>query len=252
VKTTLGRIYGRQHWSPDGTRVFTRGEDANRRAGVFVVDVATGEASTVLLRDTTTSTWAVPWTLGWTANGKEVIYRRYDPDSAVRTVAADVVTGATRVLATIAHARPQDVIGEMSPDGRLIAQVVSTEDHEGTALRVTDLAGNSPRELLRVRMPDQLTTIDWTADGRYIYVVRANLADAARSGRASLRVDRVSVADGATRTLQFGISGNNSPIAAHPDGRRLYFTAGHAANELWELAGWDSAATSARARTGGP
>ncbi len=251
VKTTLGRIYGRQHWSPDGTRVFTRGEDANRRAGVFVVDVATGEASTVLIRDTTTSSWSVPWTLGWTANGKEVIYRRYDPDSAVRTVASDVVTGATRVLATITHARPQDVIGEMSPDGRLIAQVVNTEDHEGTALRVTDLAGNSPRELLRVRMPDQLTMIDWAADGRYIYAVRANLDDAAPAARSSLRVDRVSVADGTTRTLQLGVSGNNSPIAVHPDGRRLYFTAGHAANELWELAGWDSAATSARARTGG-
>jgi Tol biopolymer transport system component len=251
VKTTLGRIYGRQHWSPDGTRVFTRGEDANRRAGVFVVDVATGEASTVLIRDTTTSSWSVPWTLGWTANGTEVIYRRYDPDSAVRTVASDVVTGATRVLATITHARPQDVIGEMSPDGRLIAQVVNTEDHEGTALRVTDLAGNSPRELLRVRMPDQLTMIDWAADGRFIYAVRANLDDAAPAARSSLRVDRVSVADGATRTLQLGVSGNNSPIAVHPDGRRLYFTAGHAANELWELAGWDSAATSARARTGG-
>ena len=45
VKTSLGRIYGRQHWSPDGTRLFTRGEDANRRAGVFVVDVRTGEAT---------------------------------------------------------------------------------------------------------------------------------------------------------------------------------------------------------------
>ena len=187
----------------------------------------------------------MPWNLGWTPNGKEVIYRRYDPDSTVRTVAADVVTGATRVLASWTHARPQDMIGEMSPDGRLIAQVVPTEDHQGTALRVTDLAGNSARELLRVRMPDELSTIDWAADGRHIYVVRANLADAAPGSpaRGSLRVDRVSVADGATRTLQFGMTGNYTPIAVHPDGRRIYFVAGHAANELWELAGWDSAAT---------
>ncbi|MDF2774945.1 MAG: translocation protein TolB [Geminicoccaceae bacterium] len=254
VKTTLGRIYGRQHWSPDGMRVFTRGEDANRRAGVFVVDVTTGEARTVLLRDTTASSWAVPWNLGWTANGREVIYRRYDPDSTVRTVAADAVTGATRVLASWTHARPQDVIGELSPDGQLLAQVVPTEDRQGTSLRVTDLAGTSTRELLRVRMPDQLSSIDWAADGRHIYVVRANLADAGpvHPARASLRVDRVSVADGATRTLHFGVMGNFTPIAVHPDGRRLYFTAGHAANELWELAGWSSAATSARARAGGP
>jgi Tol biopolymer transport system component len=256
VKTTLSRIYGRQHWSPDGTRVFTRGENASRRAGVFVVDVTTGQARTVLLGDTTATanSWAVPWNLGWTPNGKEVIYRRYDPDSTVRTVAADVATGATRVLATWTHARPQDVVGDMSPDGRLLAQVVPTADHQGTALRVTDLAGNSARELLRVRMPDVLATIDWAADGRYIYVVRANQTDAVSGspGRSSVRVDRVSVADGTARTLRFGVTGNYTPIAVHPDGRRIYFTAGHAANELWELAGWDSTATMATtARTRG-
>ena len=240
VKTTMGRIYGRMHWSPDGTRIFTRGEDTNRRAGVFVIKVSTGEASTVLLRDTTAGSWAVPWNLGWTANGKEVIYHRYDRDSTLRTVAADPVTGATRVLASRPHARPQDEVGELSPDGRLFAQVVPTEDRKGTALRVSDLAGNSTRELLRVKMPDQLSTIDWARDGRHIYVVRASLADAGPANPAgtSLRVDRVSVADGATRTVHFGIAGNFTPIAIHPDGRRIFFTAGHGANELWELAGW--------------
>lgn len=254
VKTTLSRIYGRQHWSPDGTRVFTRGDDANHHAGIFVVDVRTGEARTVLPGDTTATMWTVPWNLGWTPNGKEVIYRRYDPDSTVRTMAADVVTGATRVLASWPHARPNDIVGEMSPDARLLAQVVPTEDHQGTAVRVTDLAGKSARDLLRVRMPDQLTSIDWAADGRHIYVVRANQADAAPGSptRGSLRVDRVSVADGTTRTLQFGMTGNYTPIAVHPDGRRLFFVAGHAGNELWELAGWDSVGKSVRAGAGAP
>jgi Tol biopolymer transport system component len=238
VKTTLGRIYGRQHWSPDGTRLFTRGDDVNRRSGIFVVDVRTGEASTVLLRDTTVSSSAVPWNLGWTANGKEVIYNRYDRDSTLSTVAADPVTGATRVLASRPHARPQDETGALSPNGRLIAQVVPTDNHQGTALRVTDIAGNSARELLRVSMPDQLFTIDWAADERHIYVVRANQADAVNAPRGSLRVDRVSVADGTTRTLHFGITGNFQPIAVHPDGRRIFFTAGHAANELWQMSGW--------------
>jgi Tol biopolymer transport system component len=238
VKTRLGRIFCHQHWSPDGTRLFTRGEDTNRRVGVFVVDATTGQATTVLLRDTTASSWAVPWSLGWTASGKEVIYRRYDRDSTVRTVAADPVTGATRVLASQTHARPQDVIAQLSPDGRLIAQVVPTEDRQGTALRVTDLAGGSPRELLRVRMPDQLSTIDWAADGRHIYAVRGSFADVANPVREPLRVDRVSVVDGATRTLHFAISGNFAPIAIHPDGRRIFFTAGYGATELWELSGW--------------
>ena len=247
VKTSLGRIYGRQHWSPDGTRLFTRGEDTHRRAGVFVVDVRTGDASTVLLRDTTVSAWPVPWNLGWTANGKEVIYRRYDRDSTLRTIAADPVTGATRVLASRAHVRPQDEVGEMSPDGRLIAQVVPTEDRKGTALRVSDLAGNSTRELLRVNMPDLLSTIDWARDGRHIFAVRVNLSDPwAAAPTTSVRVDRVSVADGATRTIRFGIAGNYTPIAIHPDGRRIYFIAGHAANELWALSGWWPT-TSARA-----
>jgi len=107
---------------------------------------------------------------------------------------------------------------------------------------------------LRVRMPDELSTIDWAADGRFIYVVRANLADAApgSAARGSLRVDRVSLADGVARTLRLGLTGNYTPIAVHPAGRRIYFIAGHAANELWELAGWDSAATVARARAGAP
>jgi Tol biopolymer transport system component len=255
VKTTMGRVFGRQHWSPDGTRIFTRGEDINRRAGVFVVDVATGAARTVLLRDTTTGRGEMPWTLGWTADGKEVIYRRYDVrDSTVRTVAADPATGATRVLASLTHAQPQDVTGDLSPDGRLIAQVVPTPDRQGNALRVTDLEGKSARELLRVRLPDDLFSTNWTADGRHIYVVRANLDDPSPVFplRSSVRVDRVSVADGTTRTVQLGIRGNYTPIAVHPDGRRIFFTAGHAAYELWELAGWDSAATAARARTGGP
>jgi Tol biopolymer transport system component len=254
VKTTLGRIFGRQHWSPDGTRLFTRGEDANRRVGLFIVDVTTGEARTVVLRDTTTSSAAVPWNLGWMPNGKEVIYRRYDDrDSTVRTLAADAATGATRVLAST-HTQPQDVIGRLSPDGRLVAQVAPTEDRQGTVLRLTDLAGGSARELARVRMPDELSTFEWTADGRHIFVVRANVTDdlPGNLGRSSVRVDRVSVADGASRTLNFGMTGNFTPIAVHPDGRRIYFTGGYAANELWELSGWDSAATSVRLRAGAP
>jgi Tol biopolymer transport system component len=254
VKTTLSRIYGRQHWSPDGTRLFTRGDDANHHAGVFVVDATTGEARTVLSGDTSATLWSVPWNLGWTPNGKEVIFRRFDPDSTVRTVAADVMTGATRVLASWPHARPNDVVGAMSPDGRLLAQVVPTDDREGTALRVIDFAGNGARELLRVRMPDRLFTIDWAADGRHIYVVRANQNEPPRGDpvRGSVRVDRVSVANGATRTIRLGITGNFTPIAVHPDGRRIYFTGGHAANELWELTGWDSSAASPRARPGTP
>ena len=245
VKTTLRRIYGRQHWSPDGSRIFTRGDDANRRSGVFVVDVATGEARTVLLRDTTWSSAAVPWNLGWSPNGKEVIYRRFDRDSAVRTMAADLATGTTRVLAIVPRAKPDDVVGEMSPNGLLIAQVEPTEDHQGTAIRLTDLAGGSTRELLRVRMPDQLATINWAADGRHIYAVRVSLSDGGPANtRALVRVDRVSVADGATRTLEFGMVGNSTPMAVHPDGRRVYFTAGHSANELWELSGWWPNATS--------
>jgi hypothetical protein len=38
--------------------------------------------------------------------------------------------------------------------------------------------------------------------------------------------------------MQLGITGNYSAIAVHPDGRRIFFTAGHGANELWELSGW--------------
>ena len=241
VKTSLLRIYGRQHWSPDGTRLFTRGDDANRHAGIFVIDIATGKAHTVLPADTTTTLLTVPWNLGWTPNGKEVIYRTYDErDSTVRTVAADVQTGTTRVLATQTHAQPQDVVGDLSPDRQSIARVVPTEDRKGTALRVTDLAGKSPRELLRVRMPDDLFSTDWSADGRYIYVVRANLDEVApaRPARSTVRVDRVSIADGSTRTLQIGMTGNYTPIAIHPDGRRVYFIAGHSANELWELTNW--------------
>ena len=242
VRTALRRIYGRQHWSPDGTRLFTRGEDANRRGGIFVVDAITGAARTVLLRDTTSSAAAMPWAMGWTADGKEVVYRRHDRDSTLRMVAQDPATGATRVLASRPHARPQDVVGELSPDGRRVAIVVPTDDHQGTALRLTDLAGGSSRELLRVKMPDQLGTIVWAADGRHVFVVRATLADAspANPARATLRVDRVSVADGASRTLSLGLPGNFVPLAVHPDGRRLFFTAGHAANELWQLSGWAS------------
>jgi hypothetical protein len=38
--------------------------------------------------------------------------------------------------------------------------------------------------------------------------------------------------------VNFGITGNFAPIAIHPDGRRIYFTAGYGANELWQLSGW--------------
>ena len=191
----------------------------------------------------------MPWAMGWTSGGREVVYSRYDEaDSSVRIVAADPATGATRVIAARRHVRPTDVIGELSPDGRRIAQVVPTADRRGTALRVTDLAGGGSRELLRVSMPDQLGMIDWGADGRHLWVVRANLADGAPANpaRNPLRIDRVSVADGSAHTLRVPLAGNFSPIAVHPDGRRVFFTAGHAANELWELAGWDSAAASAR------
>jgi hypothetical protein len=66
-----------------------------------------------------------------------------------------------------------------------------------------------------------------------------NLSDPwATNPTSTVRVDRVSVADGATRTVRLGITGNFTPIAIHPDGRRIFFIAGHGANELWELSGW--------------
>ena len=241
LPTTLDRIYGRQKWSPDGTRIFTRGEDAGRRAGIFVVDMTTGRATTVLLRDTAVSTAPVPWNLGWTADGQSVIYRHLHPDGSLRTIVHDLTSGARRELAVRPRARPSELPGELSPDGRHVATLVTTDDRKGFALRVSDLSGGDARDILRVAMPDQLASVAWTADGRHIFAVRARLAESRfQSPAQTLRVDRVSVADGSTRTLQLGLPGNFTVLAVHPDGRRLYFTAGHAANELWQLSGWAS------------
>ena len=230
LRTQLNRVE-RQLWSPDGKRLLIRGESVGGRFGVFVVDVATGNAIVVRLDDSANPSAPFTSGIGWSRDGRPLL-QIDEPDSAQALGAVDVATATITTVARRPGAhRFATRSTRVATDGETVAGLVATDRAGEYALVVGDFAGTRSRELMRVRLPDVIIGFAWSPDAKWLYVQRVSTA----AKPAEARIDRVRVADGVVQPTGIRIDGRFGPMVIHPDGARVFYVSGEYGVELWAM-----------------
>ena len=194
-------------WSPDGRSILVRGYDTQNRVGVYPINPRTGEVLATVLG----AYWAE-----WSRDGKAIVYAMNDPIKNARPlVVRDLETGQEKEL-------------YRGWDGRWLA--FSSFDLEGkeSALNVMPATGGSPRELLRLKHPEDFGVIAWTPDGRQLLFVRRDF------NASKFELWLISAEGGAPQRMGLAMQ-SVSQISVHPDGRRLAFNAGESKTEVWVM-----------------
>ena len=162
----------------------------------------------------------------YSPDGRAVFYTRSSPVGRA-IVERNLETGAERIVYPAPKGR---TVGDssVSPDGRWLA---FREGNAPTSIKVLRIESGEVREIVRVEEPDMIPGfggINWTPDGRHLLFVRS-------SGETGERtVWSVAVNGGAARKTELKARSMRD-LHLHPDGRRVAFTAGEGADELWVL-----------------
>jgi len=165
-------------WMPDDRSILTVGMEVDIRradwsknpAGLFRIDIETGE--TMRLFDFPPDEyWWMRIGLVPTPDGKGVVYHHKGTGRLVRR---DLESGREEELY-----RHPDLAGPLrwSPDGSgllfgIADSTVTRRFPSGRRLMIMPSRGGEPHELLRVELPGQVGSFNWTSDGQHILFVQ--------------------------------------------------------------------------------
>ncbi len=204
-------------WSPDGRSILS-GRDLQ------VIDVRTGDVSPIVQFHPADRIGI--WGAVWSPDGKAIFYTRVVASGhwPWSIMAHDLGTGKEKELLQ-GDIRPGLTI---SPDGR---QLAFAGDR---SLQVMPTAGGEPRVLYRVQdteisdLPVACSFLAWTIDGRYVLFVICSWDQPWLT-----ELWRVPAEGGEPQKL-LEMDGLDD-ISPHPDGRRIAFTSGWKAMEVWAM-----------------
>jgi Tol biopolymer transport system component len=204
-------------WAPDGT-IVTFGMD-EMHAGWFRVNPATGEARFL-------TSVAAGDQIGFpevSPDNKSIYFRSERRSGIYRR---DLQTGKDEAILTLPPPASFRSV-RLSPDGTQLAFMLTHGRSQTISIMPAD--GGVTREVVRVDRPESLGSnaqpLAWSTDGKFLFFVRSS--------------------NGATELCRFSIEGGSMVrtgvameamgwLHAHPEGRRLSFSAGHSPNpELW-------------------
>jgi Tol biopolymer transport system component len=123
----------------------------------------------------------------------------------------------------------------LSPDGQWLALRSSIDRVESVS--IIPSAGGKPRPLAPVENGWSLDDhgLDWSADGRFVFVAAKSEPDRSRAGEPTWAIWRVPVDGTAPRDTGIRCSGRIPRISAHPDGRRLALSTEGSVRTTWVL-----------------
>lgn len=216
-------------WSPDGRRLLANGTDDKNRRGLFLIDVRTGEASSVAI--------GRRQRYGrWSHDGKAVFYVQLGGEKLIgQIVRRELESGQEKTLYSTESPPLLDSVTslEPSPDGRWLALsgfALQKNAGDETVLMVMPVGGGESKLLLEVPLSESLKVVGWTPDGAEVLFTR----DHNMAQQLSTTVWRIAKQGGQPRKLELGMNVLND-IRFHPDGRRVAFDSGERRAEIWVM-----------------
>jgi len=166
---SLTNLWGSVAWFPDGSRLLLGGHESGK-SGLYVVDVASGAATSMRMGDSAGFFGSV------SPDGRQIAVSRFKGAWEGSVEIVDVERGDAKVLYET-HDEELVETPRWSPDGRQVAFVrgIRTSDYMIHSLDIVDTATGHRRTVLRDDRLAQETgdvAFNWSKDGR-IYVALA-------------------------------------------------------------------------------
>ena len=203
---------GRQRWSPDCRSLLVRGRDNKNGYGIFRIDAQTGDVKPFVLDGDV----ILSRSFEWSRDGKAIFYARNDRKAKIyKILVRDLESGTEKEIYLASD--DDRLYLSCSPDGKWLAFV---NGGEKGILRIMPTAGGEPRELLRLEKGKGfVTSIPWTADGKYILFAKLLLGQI----NPKCELFRISADGGEPQKL--GLEMNQFfNLSVQPDGRHIAFS----------------------------
>ncbi len=215
-------------WSPDGHSFLLPGKDNKGRDGVYRIDAQTGDLAPLVRAEPGEGFGPAVWS----ADGTAVLYVHYGQEGNSVQI-KDLKTGREKELY---RAVPPAYVSSIaiSPDGRQLALSATQPATRSDVLKVMPTAGGEPRELLKVREPENLEVdgvggrLAWTPDGHGILFVKG------RTQKGTDELWQIPAEGGEPQGLGLALR-QLRDIRFDPEGRRIAFSAGYNKAEVWAM-----------------
>ena len=212
-------------WSADGRYLLVSGYvkriivNMQEKLGLYRLDVQTGE-TTVLLQDSVKS-----FSGDWTPDGQSIFYKDQD-----RIIARQLEKNQENQLYQSPDLDRMWQILAVSPDGQTLAFGLKGL-HSGPGARrimTIPVAGGEVRELFGVEDSVMIQEIEWSQDGRYLFLRKFDRRD------KKISWWRIS-SNGEESTLIWEPEINYYHLRFRPDGRQLAFHRHRWISEVWVM-----------------
>jgi len=205
-------------WSPDGNSILVAGIDKSeigtKNAGIYIVDVRTGQTTQVLnLSDykdkiNPPGDDAFPLSdIQWSSDGKSIFFLFFTD----RLVKRDLATGEDKIL--YKHSRFDRGVLKRSPDGKSLLFAVRSPEEKKSHLFTMPVEGGKEKELCTAQEASNFEMAMWSPDGKYIYFTESK-----RSEETSLwRIP----AEGGIPQKVWHSKNRADVFGIHPDGKQI-------------------------------
>jgi len=214
-------------WSPDGRSILSSGYD-KKGQGIYVIDVKTGEMTTVLYRGE-----AQIMNPNWSADGKAIFFIERNWEKGIsRVFRYDMKTKEKK---EIYNQSPNLLWLIPSPDGKLLAFATFEKYKEENlgVLMVLPVEGGEPREVIKITgAGESCWAMAWAPDSREIIYGKDLHAPGSQGIAQGSELWKVSVEGGEPQKL-WKMAGSLKWLNVHPDGQRLAFTSQTGYAEIW-------------------
>jgi Tol biopolymer transport system component len=153
-------------WSPDGKLIAHAGMDKEKRGGVFLITVETGEVKLLApLKEK-----GAAQNITWSPDGKTIAYG-YNGDVYVANIEDGKPRRLTSPTGQNEDKRSQFFVRPVfAPDGRSVAYMVG----DGKRILATTIDGKETREIFHLKTGESVNVFDWSPDGRHIVFTPGN------------------------------------------------------------------------------
>jgi Tol biopolymer transport system component len=211
-------------WSADGKNFFSYGFDQKGSKGIYSIDAQSGETDLIL--GCTTEEF-IP-EIDVFPDAKRIVYKKLErrkigEGDIISIRVRGIQSGEEEEIFHKVNALESHHVA-LSSDGKWI---VFDERVPLRALIVIKATGGEPRELLRVKSGESLTSLEWRPESQEIFFTKGISGKPSQLWRISLEGEKPQRIDLSMRRLM--------GLCFHPDGKRIAFSAGYIEAEVWAM-----------------